>query len=52
MVDDHTCHICNLGIEMRYSVASPRSTAQGYWGHLDTAAGIAADEDHSAIRKT
>jgi hypothetical protein len=47
-----TCHICNLGIEMRYRVAAPRSTAQGYWAHLDTVAGIAANEDHAAIRGT
>jgi len=52
MVDVQTCHICNLGIEMRYGVAAPRSTALGYWAHLDTVAGIAADKDHAAIRGT
>jgi len=44
------CHTCELGIELRYSVSGPRSTGQGYWSHLDTVAGIAADMDHDALR--
>jgi hypothetical protein len=50
VTDSPTCHVCHLGIEMRYSVTSPRSTAQGYWAHLDTVAGLAADKDHAALR--
>jgi hypothetical protein len=50
MVDDHSCHTCNLGIEMRHRVSGPRSKSQGFWGHLDTEAGIAADLDHAALR--
>jgi hypothetical protein len=44
------CHICDLGIEMRYSVAGPKSKSQGHWSHQDTEAGIAADLDHDAVR--
>jgi hypothetical protein len=50
MPDAHSCHTCNLSIEMRYSVAGPRSKSQGYWSHLDDVTGIAADLDHSALR--
>jgi hypothetical protein len=44
------CHICDPGIEMRYSVSGPRSKSQGYWSQQDTVAGIAADLDHGAVR--
>ena len=44
------CHICDLGIEMRYSIRGPRSKGQGHWSHQDTVAGIAADLDHDALR--
>jgi hypothetical protein len=44
------CHACDLGIEMRYSVSGPRSKSPGYWSHLDTVAGNAADLDHGALR--
>jgi predicted RNase H-like HicB family nuclease len=35
---------------MRYSVVRPNSNTQGYWAHLDSVAGIAADGDHDAVR--
>jgi hypothetical protein len=44
------CHICDLGIEMPYSVGGPRSTGRGYPSHPDTVAGIGADMDHHALR--
>jgi hypothetical protein len=44
------CHTCQLGIEMRYSASAPRSKSQGHWAHQDTAAGIATDLDHDALR--
>ena len=44
------CHTCHLGIEMRHSVSGPESKSQGHWSHQDTAAGIAADLDHDALR--
>jgi hypothetical protein len=50
MCDIPSCHTCHLGIEMRYSVSGPRSKNQGFWSHLDDAAGIAADLDHAAVR--
>ena len=50
MMDAVSCLTCNLGIKMRYSVSGPLSKSQGYWAHLDTAAGIAADLDHAALR--
>jgi hypothetical protein len=50
MGDPHRCHVCHLDIEMRYSVVRPKSGAAGYWAHVDTLAGIAADGDHDAIR--
>jgi hypothetical protein len=50
MVDLHSCHTCKLGIEMRYGVSGPRSTNQGYWSHMATLAGVAADKDHTAVR--
>jgi hypothetical protein len=50
MMDDPSCHTCKLGIEMRYSVSGQRSKNQGYWTHLDTEPGIAADLDHMAQR--
>jgi hypothetical protein len=46
----NNCRTCDLGIEMRYSVSGPRSKSQGYWAHLDTEAGVAADLDHAALR--
>jgi hypothetical protein len=45
-----SCHTCHLDIELRYSVTGPKSTSQGYWSHLNTAEGIAADKDHGALR--
>jgi hypothetical protein len=50
MNDLDRCHICNLGIRMRYMVDAPQSSGQGYWSHMDTLAGIAADKDHEAVR--
>jgi hypothetical protein len=50
MPDPVSCHTCQLGIEMRYSVSAPKSTGQGYWSHLDDVDGIAADLDHAALR--
>ena len=44
------CHVCDLGIEMRYGASAPRSKSLGHWSHQDTAAGIAADKDHDAVR--
>jgi hypothetical protein len=44
-----SCHLCGKPIERRYSIVGPRSTAQGYWAHLETEEGIAADENHEAI---
>jgi hypothetical protein len=44
------CHICELGIEIRYSVSEPKSKSQGHWSHQDTVAGVAADLDHEALR--
>jgi hypothetical protein len=44
------CYTCQLGIEMRYGVSSPRSKSQGYWSHQDTVAGSAAGLDHDALR--
>ena len=44
------CHVCRLGIEMRYGEVRPMSSAPGYWAHLDTVDGIAADGDHDAVR--
>jgi hypothetical protein len=35
---------------MRYGIARPKSSAPGYWAHMDTVAGIAADRDHDAVR--
>jgi hypothetical protein len=35
---------------MRYSVTGSKSKNQGYWAHVDTSAGIAADADHEAMR--
>jgi hypothetical protein len=50
MGDANRCHVCDLDIEMRYSVLGPKSSTQGYWAHLDTAAGNAANRDHDAVR--
>jgi hypothetical protein len=50
MTDGYNCYTCHLGIVMRYAVTGPKSTSQGYWSHLDTVAGIAADLDHDAVR--
>ncbi len=50
MPEGNSCHTCDLPIEMRYSIGSPRSKSQGFWVHVDTVAGIAADMDHSALR--
>jgi hypothetical protein len=50
MPEGHSCHTCNLGIEMRYSTLGPKSTSQGYWSHLDDVDGIAANLDHDALR--
>ena len=44
------CHVCHLDIEMRYGEVRPRSSAPGYWAHMDTVAGIGADWDHDAVR--
>jgi hypothetical protein len=35
---------------MQYSVNAPQSCGQGYWSHIDTPAGIAAEKDHEAVR--
>jgi hypothetical protein len=37
-------------MEMRYGEVGPKSSAPGHWADLDTAAGIAADKDHDALR--
>jgi hypothetical protein len=50
MPDAHSCHTCNLRIEMRYSTIGVKSKSQGYWSHLDDVGGIAADLDHDALR--
>ena len=50
MREPNRCHVCDLDIEMRYSVVQPKSSTQGYWAHLDSVAGIAADGDHDAVR--
>jgi len=50
MADWPSCHTCDLPIEMRYPVDSPRSKNQGYWSHLDNERGNAADKDHAAVR--
>jgi hypothetical protein len=50
MPDPECCRTCNLDIEMRYGVSGPKSMSQGYWSHLDTVAGNAADLDHEALR--
>jgi hypothetical protein len=50
MPDPHSCHTCNLGIEMRYSTTASRSKSQGFWSHLEDVTGIAADMDHDALR--
>ena len=50
MRDPNRCHVCHLGIEMRYGEVRPMSSAPGYWAHKDTVAGIAADGDHDAVR--
>jgi hypothetical protein len=50
MADGPKCHVCGLRIEMRYGVTRPRSTALGYWAHLETEAGVAAEKDHEASR--
>jgi hypothetical protein len=50
MPEGDRCHTCDQPIEMRYSVDGARSKSQGFWAHLDTVEGIAADEDHSAVR--
>ena len=50
MGDPIHCHVCHLDIEMRYTVLQPKSNTQGYWAHLDTVAGIAANGDHDAVR--
>jgi hypothetical protein len=44
------CHICGTPIERRYGLTRPRSISQGYWSHLDTVEGTAADNDHEAQR--
>jgi hypothetical protein len=50
VTDRNSCYTCKLGIEMRYSVSSPKSKGQGYWSHLDNVDGIAAGLDHDALR--
>jgi hypothetical protein len=50
MADHPRCHFCGLPIEMRYGVALPRSAFFGSWAHLDTEEGIAAANDHEALR--
>ena len=50
MSDHNRCHVCRLGIEMRYGEVRPMSSAPGYWAHLDTVDGIAAEGDHDAVR--
>jgi hypothetical protein len=50
MPDAHSCHTCNLDIEMRYGISRSKSINQGYWAHLDNVEGIAADLDHDALR--
>jgi hypothetical protein len=50
MDDLPRCHTCDVGIEMRYSVSAPQSSGQGYWFHIETLAGVAADKDHDAVR--
>jgi hypothetical protein len=50
MSEPNRCHVCRLGIEMRYGEVRPRSSAPGYWAHLNTVDGIAADGDHDAVR--
>jgi hypothetical protein len=50
MKDEYSCRFCHLGIVMRYAVGGQRSTSQGYWSHVDTVVGIAADVDHDALR--
>ena len=49
-MDDISCHTCNFGIKMRYSASGAAIEEPSYWAHLDTAAGIAADLDHAALR--
>jgi anti-anti-sigma factor len=46
--DPQSCHTCDLGIEMRYSVSDPEP--KGHWSHLNDAEGIAADLDDVALR--
>jgi hypothetical protein len=50
MMDDISCHTSNLSIRMRYSASGAAIEEPGYLAHLDTAAGIAADLDHAALR--
>lgn len=50
MGDPSRCYLCHLDIEMRYGVVPPKSSAPGYWAHMGTVAGIAADGDHDAVR--
>jgi hypothetical protein len=51
MADQPSCRICGLPIEIRYGVAQPRSTSLGYWTHLKTEEGMAAEKDHEASRR-
>jgi hypothetical protein len=48
--DSTRCYLCHLDIEMRYGLVPPKSSAPGYWAHMGTVAGIAADGDHDAVR--